>query len=213
MLRYGNIKLSARLLILLSALSLASCIRLSAPLSDPDKAKPDRDLLGVWSASENGSKGPAYPFLFVGDSGQRHVPPGIMKMIQVDSDKQNNVIAKEPLYFFTTSLGNSRYANLLDGVAADREKFPTWNKRNIKEYLLIKYQVEHDKLMVWLPDSRAAEALIQAGKIKGTVQEQGLVKLKIVTVTDAASFSQFLGNGGDKVLFPDKGELIYSRVK
>jgi hypothetical protein len=210
-LRYTD--LSIRLLLLLFALPLASCVQLSGPFSDPDKAKPDRELLGGWKNSDNG---PGYWLLFVGNSGDRHQPPGIMKVIEVESDQQDNITARQPFLFFTTAIGKSKYANIkyADFVpAADRAKLPTRAKRYANGYALIKYRVEQDRLSVWLPDSEAAVALVQTGKLKGSVEEGGLLKLKLATIDDSAGLSRFLGDGGDKVLFPDKHKSTFSRVK
>jgi hypothetical protein len=185
-------------------------------LSDPDKAKPDLELLGVWGYSKNALKDPRYWFLFVGKSGNRHLPPGIMNLIQVESDLKNNVMAKEPLPFFTTEIGNSKYANIkyVDFVpAADRAKLATRDKRNTKGYLLIKYQVEQDSLIVWLPDSKAAADLVKTGKLKGSIADGGLLKFNLATIDDSAGLSRFLGKGGDKALFPDEGKLVFSRVR
>jgi hypothetical protein len=138
-----------------------------------------------------------------------------MKLIQIESDQNNNVMAKEPLLFFTTQIGNSKYASLFEPAAPDRTKFATWKKRNITEYLLIKYQIEQGRLSVWLPDSSEAAALVRSGKLKGDVVERGLLKdlLRLVTINDSAILSRFLGDGGDKVLFPDSGKLVFSRVR
>jgi hypothetical protein len=210
-LRYTD--LSIRLLILLSVLPLASCVQLSGPLSDPDKAKPDRELLGVWRNSDNA---PGYSFLFVGSSGDRHQPPGIVEVIQVESNRHDNIMARQPLLFFTTAIGKSKYANIkyADFVpAADRAKLPTRAKRYANGYALIKYQVEQDRLSVWLPDSEEAVALVQTGKLKGSVEDGGLLKLKLATIDDSPGLSRFLGDGGDKVLFPDKHKSTFTRVR
>ncbi len=214
MLGYRIANRPARLPLLLSALLLSSCVQSKSPLSDPDKAKSDERLIGAWSLSEKGPNGPQYTLFFIGKSGHRGAPSGIMKMVQIDIDRENNVKTKEPLYFFTTSVGNRSYANLFEGAVFDRAKFPPWDKRNIQEYVLIKYEVEGDKLTVWLGNPKAAEAAVRKGQVKGLVQETGrFIKLKHVTLTDAEGLSRFLANGGDKVLFPDDGKSVFSRVK
>lgn len=215
----------ARFSLLLPALLLSSCsltFGVKNPLSDPDKAKPDARLFGAWRILEerqNNQHPKETHLLFLGKSGHRDAPSGTMKCVVAGIKADHNVYADEYLYFFTTSIGNSTYANLFEGVVFDRAKFPTWDKRNIKLYLLAKYKVEGDRLIVWLMSRDAAEATIQKGQVKGTIEEEekkeGFIrgKVKVTTLTDVEELSKFLANGGDKVLFPEKDKMIFSRVK
>jgi hypothetical protein len=219
-----------RLAILLSAFLLSSCaptFGLKHPLSDPDKAKPDTRLFGVWKAC--GEKPNALFFLIIGKSGHRDVPPGIMKLILTGINPENIAYAEEFWYFFTTSVGNNSYAHLFDrSVVLDRAKFPIWDKRNIKMYELVKYKIEEDRLIVWFMSRDAAEAAIQKGQLKGTIEEvktnerkweekwgklETATLTKVTTLTDAEGLSKFLADGGDKVLFPESDKMIYLRVK
>jgi hypothetical protein len=219
-----------RLAIVLSALLLSSCVPnfgLKYPLSDPDKAKTDEQLFGVWRADE--AKPNELFFLIIGKSGHRGVPRGIMKLILAGINSENDAYAEELLYLFTVSVGNNSYAHLFDrSVVLDRAKLPSWDKRNIKMYMLFKYKVEGDKLTVWDMSRDAAEAAIQKGQLKGTIEEvktnerkwegkwgklEAAISTKVTTLTDADGVSKFLADGGNKILFPESNKGIFLRVK
>jgi hypothetical protein len=191
---------------------------LKSPLSDPDKAKPDARLFGAWRPVKEGTKKLHPTFFFIGKVEHGDAPPGIMKSAWVDFDENNIVRMDEGGYFFTTLIGDSGYANFFEKVVFDRTKFPKWDKRNVKDYVLYKYKIEGDKLTVWIMDAEATEAAIRKGQVKGTITEEkkrGSDTRKVLTVTDGESLSKFLANGGDKALFPDDDEhrLALMRVK
>jgi hypothetical protein len=195
------------------ALLLPSCVPSSPPLSDPDGAKADERLLGAWKYVDGGPTDSLYWFLFVGKSGHAHAPPGIMKAVKVDNDKDEQVTVRGPLYFFPTSLANTTYANVFDDKVLDRERFLRWDKRNIKDCVLIKYAVEKDRLTFWPMDTDAAEAAVNKGQLKGVVEEKGPLKLKDVALTGGDELARFLSSGGDKLLFPDAHRAVFERVR
>jgi hypothetical protein len=192
---------------------------LKSPLSDPDTAKPDDQLFGVWRPLKKDNNSREIVFVLIGKSGRVDAPPGIMKHVCAGIDAKNAIsVDDDNVYFFTTTVGESRYASLFEKTVFDRTKFPKWDKRNIKEYTLVKYKVEMDQLTVWLMDEDAAEAAIRKGQVKGTVtaEKRGSSdKKKVITLTDGESLSKYLSNGGDKALFPDNEEhkLAFLRVK
>jgi hypothetical protein len=214
MLQYRIGDRPARFAMLLPTLLLSSCIPLDKPLSHPDKAKPDTRLIGVWRREAKDWEGPECIFHFIGKSGHRGDPPGIMKIAGVGINQEGK-INLDPMYFFTTSVGDSSYMNCFEGDVLDQSKFPTWDKGNIKVYLLIKYKIERDKLTIWTACKRSAEAVIRKGQIKGTIQGGIWIIPPDVSLLGGENLSRFLADGGDKVLFPDDEEhkRIFSRVK
>ncbi len=204
-----------RFSLLLVALLLSSCsrVRVTSPLSDPDKAKPDEQLCGVWKAvpSNKEVEESGDYFLFIGKVGRGDVPAGIMKGVGIGIDSKK-IVGDMPLYFFTTSIGDNNYASLFEKAVFDQTKFPTWNKRNIKEFALYKYKVEGDKLMVWWEkNDDAVEAAVRKGELKGMIEEKG--SPKVITLTNGEDLSRFLAKGGDKLFFLEKSKIVYSRVK
>jgi hypothetical protein len=203
----------ARLSLLLLALLLPSCSYpgLKKPLSDLDEAKPDKRLFGVWRPIDESKKERHSAICFIGKSGHRDVPQGIMKCILAGIDSNDDIIIEKPMYFFTTSVGDNSYGLFFEESVFDPAKFPRWDKRNIKKYTLFKYKVEEDRLNVWLMETDAVEAAIRKGQVEGTVVETK--KHKIITLTGGENLSKFLADGGDKVFFPRMDGAVLTRVK
>lgn len=197
--------------LLMSAFLLSSCFypALKKPLSDPDKAIPDGRLFGVWRPEVKDPTKPQPGIFFIGKSGHRGVPLGIMKCLVVSMDR-NEIVREDPLYFFISSVDNKRYLHLFDKAVLDPDKFPAWDQENIKEYTLFRYKIEADKLTIWPMDSDAVETAIRKGKIEGSIREEK--NQKRITLRGGDNLSRFLADGGDKVLFP-KTEWILKRVK
>jgi hypothetical protein len=163
-------KSSVRLNLLLLALLLSSCsrVRVASPLSDPDKAKPDEQLYGAWRVSEKDAKKGKEDifYLFIGKVGWPSVPSGIMKVVAIGLDSENG-IDETPFYFFTTFSGDNNYANYFEEDEFKRAKSPAWDKRRLRSFGLLKYEVKGDKLVVWLyVNDDAVEAAVRKGQVK-----------------------------------------------
>lgn len=213
MLEHRLMKSPTRFSLLLLALLPSSCSYpgLKRPLSDPDKAKADTRLIGAWRAVEEQSKKRYPDILFIGKSGHRGAPPGIMKFVMSGIDAEDVVITDKGMYFFTSSVGKNDYINCFEGVVLDRSKFLTWDKKNIEMYVIAKYKVEEDKLTIWLMDKDAVEAAIQKKQVEGTIVKGK--NQKVITLTGGENLSKFMAGGGDKVLFPEKDAIAFTRVK
>lgn len=215
---YRIAKRLVRFCLLLVALLLSSCgrrVRVASPLSDPDKAKPDEQLCGMWKVvpSDKEPDDSSNAFLCIGKVGRRDVPSGIMMTIMIYMDAEKKIMAM-PMYFFTTSIGDNKYANLFEEAAFDQARTPTWNKRNIKDFILYKYKVEGDKLIVWWDkiDDDAVIAAVRKGELKGTIEGKGNPN-ETVTLTDGGDLSRFLSKGGDKKFFHEENKDVFLRVK
>jgi hypothetical protein len=212
-------QLPARFLIVLSATLLSSCLPLDNPLSDPEKAKPATRLFGAWKVTkarlDEGVKEPEYVSILIGKSGLRNAPPSIMKIVWNEIDKVNNIRTDGPWYFFLTHIGDRSYINLvfLERTEPNGAIPPSWDKRKIKKYGLLKFKLEKDKLAFWWGDLKAAESAIRKGQLKGAVEEVGWLKIPITTIAGGEKLSQFLADGGERLLFPEKNKAELSRIK
>src|SRR5687768_10097770 len=80
------------------AFSCVGCeVSVSEPVSDIDKAEPDKELLGTWSHGEDG-KGR----VVIDVPEVKGNPKGIMRYTE----------GKDSYYFFVSAVGKERYANL-----------------------------------------------------------------------------------------------------
>jgi len=199
------------LMVFAGVLPGCGCV-LKEPLSDPVKAKSDERLLGAWKIDDPDKKEKDYCIVVIGKPDLRGVPEGMMKFVSLGSDN-NDKLKVDAFCFFTTSVGMENYANILNHDFMDRDSPETWEKSRTKEWFLLKYSLENDRLSVWLVNNEALEGAIIRDELKGTVEEKGALKMKSITISDSKDFVRFLTNGGDKKIFTDKTKQVFSRIK
>jgi hypothetical protein len=177
-----------------ACLLVVGCDDSKHPLSDPAAAKPDQRLLGVWRW-QNGSGEVIY--YHVGQAGEKF-PAGMMRVVEV-KHSEGKVEPPEEFLMFPTVLQGKNYLNVVsDGdkklVKVLDEK--GWRPDAVESYTFLKYQVEGDKLVVWLVDEGAKERAIRGGKVKGVIAEN-----KPARFTDSAeTVARFVAEAGDSLL-------------
>ena len=205
------VKSPVQLSLLLLALLSSSCgrVRVTSPLSDPEKAQPDERLCGMWKPENKGDNAPDAAFLLIGKVGRQDVPAGIMKAMAMEIDK-NNKLRDISVYFFTTPAADDTYANLFLEEVVDPANSPVWNKKSMRSFLLYKYKAEEDKLTIWSMNDDAVEDAVRSGQVKGKIEG---TNTKTVTFTDGEDLLRYLKGGGDTKLFEEKRKQVYLRVK
>jgi hypothetical protein len=202
-----------RLALLAVVWMLPSCATSEVPLSDPNTARPDQRLAGSWRIGNYKKNGAGYVFTFIGKPERKELPAGLMKMIMVDDHGDGTIKATE-VFFLTTSLGEGSYISLLCDQDVDRVIAPKWDKGQIKEWFILKYAVEPDRIRVWALDDDCARAAIRDGKVKGSIGQHGWLALGSSRFTDAEDLRRYLLAGGDQFLFPaTKGPIELVRVR
>jgi hypothetical protein len=147
------------------AVLLAGCVPVTEPLSDPDKAEPDKRLLGKWQrVGETQSCEIDAPAV-------KGHPKGLLRAVyEGKADDPKNAF-----WFFTTTIGKDTYVNIyLDQHAelkfADFRKegaFAAWNKAKARRYFIFRYVLDGNNLTVDGGDSVAVADLMKAEKIGG----------------------------------------------
>ncbi len=186
-------------------LLLSSCIDTKNPLSDPEKAKADPQLAGVWRRTDA-----------MGDMQYRHVgqaggqlPPGIMRIVFADHDKDGHLGRPHVMLAFPTTIAENHYLNILTINDENLEQLQNngWQAGLADGYCLLKYRVEGDSLLLWQIDQDVKRRFIEAGKIKGTIDK------KSVFFTDTtAKLNSLLASPEGAGLFK-KEPVRYQRVK
>jgi hypothetical protein len=162
-----------RLVVLLVALVLVAvplpgCIRVTAPLSDPDKAEPDKRLLGNWESTDGNR---AWE---IDSPAVKGNPKGLMRAV-CDGRADD---PRDAFWFFTTTIGKDTYATIytIYDEPSEEPRFADfreqgalewWNKWNDRRYFIFRYVLDGDKLTVDGGDTEAMEKLVQAEKIAG----------------------------------------------
>ena len=134
------------------------------PLSDPQTSKADERLVGMWlERADDGDVS-----YHVGHAGEKF-PACVMRIVEVKHSK-GKVEAPNEYLAFSTVIRDKTYLNLvLDG---DRKLVKNLDEKGWKEvevncYTFLKYQIDGDKLVVWIMDEDAKQKAISSGKVKG----------------------------------------------
>jgi hypothetical protein len=189
-------------------LLLIGCDDSKHPLSDPNTSKPDNRLVGVWRW-QNGSGDVTY--YHIGQAGEKF-PQSVMRVVEV-KHSSGKVEVPDGFLMFPTILDGKNYLNVVhDG---DGGKKPVkllnekgWRAELVESYTFLKYQVEGDKLVVWLVDEGPKERAIQSGKVKGVIEAN-----KPACFTGpTADVARFVAQAGESLL-NTKEPIRFERVQ
>lgn len=197
----------------LICLVCTSCVDSDNPLSDPKLATVDQGLIGVWRERE---KDGDVTYYHVGKAGDKF-PAGMLRVREIKHDKNGELDRPDcsDTLMFTTTLGKNRYVNV---TILDAEKIKTmdnsnWEPKMAEGYFIYKYEISGDKLTVAIIDPEQKEAVINAGKLKGTVEGDN------THFTDTTeNLARFLASPDAEKLFFTKehmgdGYAVLERVK
>jgi hypothetical protein len=186
----------------LIAILLPGCVSVREPLSDPDKAEPDKRLLGKWQdgAARCEIDSPAV----------KGSPKGLMRAVSKGHPDNPPGV----LWFFTTTIGKQTYATIYLEANADKDlpqfadfrnegAFEKWNKGNDRRYFIVRYVLDGDNLTVDLGDKEAVAKVMQAEKIVG----DGFFK------TPPAWLATYLEKNGSQTLYKGTAVEVWRRVR
>ena len=143
------------------AVLLPGCVPVTEPLSDPDKAEPDKRLLGTWQSADCPYEIDAPPV--------KGNPKGLMRALRYGrADNPQNIF-----WFFTTTIGKHTYATIYvesydkwgNIRYADFRKegaFKKWNEKQDRHYFIVRLVLDGDKVTVDGGDDSAEEKLNKA---------------------------------------------------
>jgi len=177
-------------------LILASCDSTN-PLSNPGDAKPDPGLAGVWRMKE----GEEVHYYHIGRFGGK-APDAVMLVAAVTHSSNGTLERAANTVLFPTKLGSARYLNVagdLTDAQYDKLHETGWSPDLFKSYLLFKYQLDGDTLLLWTMDDDAKAKAIKAGKIKGETPKDGRP-----TLTDTTeNLARWVQSEGDALFKPE----------
>jgi hypothetical protein len=190
----------------LIAVLLPGCVPVTEPLSDPDKAEPDKRLLGKWQ------RGDEIQCCEIDSPAVKGNPKGLMRAVYDGraDDPQN------AFWFFTTMIGKHTYATsyLEPGEAlkcADFRKegaFEKWNKGKDRRYFIFRFMLDGDKLTVDFGDKQAMTKLMQAEKIEGMD-----IKRMLYFKTPPGWLAKYLEKSGPEPLYKGADVQKWQREK
>jgi hypothetical protein len=154
---------------------LPGCVvEVTEPLSNPDKAKPDKRLLGKWNRPAGLNKGllAGKPTRWVIDSpAVKGNPKGLMRAVGLFGGRPEG-----ELWLFTTTIGKHTYMTFFVGRDDENKskpldfskegEFETWNKGDNRRYLVFRYELDGDKLTVDVGGESGLKKLMQSEGIE-----------------------------------------------
>ncbi len=142
-------------------------------------------------------------------------PKGLLGVHTVRVNTKAKAVASSgtPLYGFSSKIGSSDFLNLLELKKANDQPL-TWESKEAKKYLPMKYAVEPNRLTVWNLDLEATAKEVEGGKLAGKVNRGMNKMIQSVFLTDSTEkLRGYFEKGGNKTLFNDKNKLVLERVK
>lgn len=181
---------------LFACLLITGCDESTAPLSDASKASPDKRLIGLWQHRyQNG-----VTYYHIGRLGGK-APEGVMRVVAVSRRNSGELEEPHQLLAFRSDVGGHSYLNIAgvtqEQLGSIREE--GWKADVLGSYILPKYRVEDDALLVWGTDMEAKKKAIEGGKIKGEIRLGGFARFTDTT----QNLAQFVAAAGDE-LFSDE---------
>jgi hypothetical protein len=184
----------------------ASCIDSKSPLSMPEKAEADPELSGVWRCTQDDG---GVQYCHIGRA-ESKLPDGVLWAITTTHAKNGAMTRPDEMPVFSTKIGATRFLNVVTAAkeCLDKLEKSGWNADLVGGYTLVKYEVHGDTLTFWFLDPDAKRRAIQAGKIKGTIQDQ-----KPAYFTDTSEKIAALLTAPENADLFTKQPIHYRRVK
>lgn len=189
-------RLNHLLVAVLACVFAAGCLDSKNPLADPGDVEPDGRLSGLWlQETEQGAN-----YYHIGPIGGE-APPSMMSVVLVQHQNDARLKTPEQLLLFPTELDGKTYLNVAGPKPEQIESIEEqgWQPGLLDAYLLMKYRVEDDALLVWGLRADAVRTAIEAGRIDGQVeQKERFWHARLTAPTD--KLASFVANQGDALL-------------
>jgi quercetin dioxygenase-like cupin family protein len=176
---HGGMRRQAVTVLLALCVLLGGCPESTHPASDPAAAAHDARLFGTWRGT------------FEGDEVYLHVAPaarGLTGAVMVERKQKGGDLKIERYAAFPSRAGSLTVLNVRP-LDADSER----------GYSLFRYEVDADRLTLWMTSFNVVREDIRAGRLTGIAQPGQLGETRITAST--AELSAWLGAADSKRLF------------
>jgi hypothetical protein len=210
---------------------LTGCAASVHPLCDPATAEPDKRLVGMWEQHDPESahqisyvhiaREPTEPL----DKSRREPEPGLMRYSSLGHNEQTLVGDEfNSARFVCTRIGDTDYASILfaDAWGFDPIELKETIFRDSRfGFLLFKYEVTDDALVVWMgSENEVAESIVSrqiAGIAKRNKQEPGKENFSewetVCLTASTADLRAFIATGGAEKWFSDNSKIVLRRLR
>ena len=192
--------------IAVAVLLLVGCDDSKNPLSNPQTSKPDARLAGLWRQQDTSGN---TNFYHIGRAGES-LPEGVMRVISAAHSGDGELHEPGQLLIFPTTLAGATYLNVTDGNKQQVKLIEEQGWKGVDSYILLKYKVDGDTLLVWPTDGDAKKKAIESGKVKGLVEKQDS-GTKVVFTDTTENLARFFAGAADSLFA--KEPIRLERVK
>ncbi|MBX9790928.1 MAG: hypothetical protein K2Y37_18575 [Pirellulales bacterium] len=221
---------------------LAGCAASVHPLCDPATAEPDKRLVGMWERRD-GNEGERVSYLHIAreakrplDASRSEPEPGLMRCWATGHDEKS-LLGDDAggARLLSTRIGYVDYASIVIDDLAQREatvgvepanspaaeQSPPVDPARKPRFLLVRYDVTDDVLVVWPANQDAVADSIQSGRIAGVARAKvprpgklDFGKWEEVTLTaTTAELRAFFEAGGAEKWFNEESKTVYHRLR
>ena len=189
---------------IVAALLSAGCVPVTEPVGDITKAKPDKELIGIWTAADESPK----LTIKIDTVEVEGNPTGLMRMNLLES-KAND----EPVWFFVSTVGKEKYGNLCFDTQTDQGSPPDfgkkgayekWAKGKTRAYFVFRYTAGKDQITLNFGDEKTFKAVAEEAKLP--MKAKGFE-------TPAGWLEKYLDKNGHKTVFPASADKTLTRMK
>ena len=134
---------------------LSGCINSKHPLSDPEKATVDQELLGTWLWKPTSTRVDEWDVAKAGEG----FPDGMLKLQKTGGG------AEETFYLFSTKIGKDRYMNVANFEGPTMPE--RWDAKRVLHYELVHYQIDDGVLTTRKMNKDFLEKAVASRKLDG----------------------------------------------
>ncbi|MCS7305753.1 MAG: hypothetical protein NZ602_11690 [Thermoguttaceae bacterium] len=171
---------------------LVGCVDSIKPLVDPQKAKPDKQLVGLWRQVRPDGE---VSFYHIGQPGDEW-PEGVFRVV-VLTHREGRLEPPAEILLFPTQVAGRSYLNIAELKPGLLELIKEKGWEAVQGYFIWRYQIEGDRLTVWAMDNNAKRRAIETGKLKGEITSG---QFQVAKFTDTPeNLARFLSEAGDSL--------------
>jgi hypothetical protein len=157
-------------------------------------------------------KGMEVTYVHVGRAGDK-LPSGVMRVVGIVHDTDGTMNRPVEFLMFPTTIGTNTYLNLAPGDGKQLNLLKNKGWKSIEGYVLFKYKIEGDRLLLWKMDPDAKQRVIEDKKVKGEIREGFALDMNRLTDT-TENVARFVAKEGDSLFAKEAIHAIQlDRVK
>jgi hypothetical protein len=127
------------------------------------------------------------------------LPAPVMRVAGIQHKPDFTMEQFSELLVFPTTIDGNTYLNVCDGKDEQLKVLEEkgWTAETVHAYLIFKYQIKDDVLVVQGMDKDAKQRAIESGKIKGVIEKDRFTTVRFTDSTE--NLAKFVADVGDEL--------------